>query len=169
MTLDEFWEIIERSLQADPSCEGQAEALAETLEELAPEEIASFDRHFLERRIEACRWDLWAVATLVKGGCSDDGFEYFRCWLIGRGRKAFEAAMKDAARAADGVEPDEDPECEDLMYAAGEAYQARTGRELPPAGVEFPQEPRGEAWEEEALERLYPALWKRFGWSDLEP
>jgi hypothetical protein len=26
---------------------------------------------------------------IIDGGCSDDGFEYFRCWLISRGKKLF--------------------------------------------------------------------------------
>ena len=28
-------------------------------------------------------------------GCSDDGFDYFRGWLIARGRQAFDQAVAD--------------------------------------------------------------------------
>jgi hypothetical protein len=31
--------------------------------------------------------DQWGAAYLANGGCSDDGFDYFRGWLIGQGRK----------------------------------------------------------------------------------
>ncbi len=41
--------------------------------------------------------------SVVNGGCSDDGFEYFRGWLIGQGGAYFEAALKDPERAADNV------------------------------------------------------------------
>jgi hypothetical protein len=33
---------------------------------------------------------LWAAACLINGGYSDDGFEYFRGWLIVQGRDVFE-------------------------------------------------------------------------------
>ncbi|WP_217498085.1 MULTISPECIES: DUF4240 domain-containing protein [Sphingomonas] len=36
--------------------------------------------------IRSYRWDLWRAAKVAKGGVSDDGFEYFRTWLISRGR-----------------------------------------------------------------------------------
>ena len=36
---------------------------------------------------DSYRWDLWGAAYLANGGCSDDGFDYFRGWLIGQGRK----------------------------------------------------------------------------------
>jgi hypothetical protein len=29
------------------------------------------------------------AAYIIDGGCSDDGFEYFRCWLISRGKETF--------------------------------------------------------------------------------
>ena len=35
-----------------------------------------------QRLAEAYRWDIWAIAFIINGGCSDDGFEYFRGWLV---------------------------------------------------------------------------------------
>jgi hypothetical protein len=46
----------------------------------------SFERHFTQRLADAYRWDLWGLAYQLNGGCSDDGFVYFRCWLLGQGR-----------------------------------------------------------------------------------
>jgi hypothetical protein len=80
---------------------------------------------------DAYRWDLWGAAYLINGGCSDDGFEYFRCWLIAQGRATYAEALRDPDTLADhpAVREDEDCDCELLLYAAGEAYENRTGND----------------------------------------
>jgi Protein of unknown function (DUF4240) len=94
--LDRFWELIEAAAVAvDVDCEAQAERLTAMLEQLAPEEIVSFERHFTRRLAEAYRWDLWGLAYQLNGGCSDDDFVYFRCWLLAQGRATWEAALRD--------------------------------------------------------------------------
>lgn len=163
MTLDEFWSLIERSRRGAESCDEQVERLAYRLAELPPEEIEAFDRHLTERRIEAYRWDLWGAAYIINGGCSDDGFEYFRCWLISKGRKFFEATLADPEYAGRGVSDDDVQECEPLLGVAGEAYERTTGRDLPPASIDYPAEPTGRRWDEAELPGLFPKLWKRFG------
>jgi hypothetical protein len=35
------------------------------------------------------------VAYQLNGGCSDDCFVYFRCWLLAQGRASWEAALGD--------------------------------------------------------------------------
>jgi hypothetical protein len=44
---------------------------------------------------------LWAAAYRINGDCSDDGFDYFRDWLITQGRDMFEAAVADPDALAD--------------------------------------------------------------------
>lgn len=41
------------------------------------------------------RNQLWAAGYLINDGCSDDGFEYFRAWLIAQGREVFERVVAD--------------------------------------------------------------------------
>ncbi|MFC9245678.1 DUF4240 domain-containing protein [Streptomyces sp. NPDC057136] len=70
---------------------------------------------------DSCTNPLWAAAYVINGGCSDDGFDYFRGWLIAQGREVFErtAADPDAlaevpivrASAADGL----DLACEEVL------------------------------------------------------
>ena len=163
MDISEFWQLIEQSRDGTSECEEQAERLVELLAELEPKQVVDFDRHFTERMIEAYRWDLWAVAYIVNGGCSDDGFEYFRCWLIGQGEEYFDAALQDPENAANHVEPGEEVECEDLLYAASRAYEELTGdEEMPWEEIPRPAEPTGEPWEEDELETLYPRLAEKF-------
>jgi len=72
----------------DVHCQAQAGRLTAMLEQLAPEGIVSFDEHFWLRLAEAYRWDLWGLAYQLNGGCSDDCFVYFRCWLLAAGAGA---------------------------------------------------------------------------------
>jgi Protein of unknown function (DUF4240) len=69
----------------DVDCQAQGGRLTAKLELLAPEEIVSFAPHFSRRMAEGYRWDLWGLAYQFNGGCSDDGFVYFRCWLLAAG------------------------------------------------------------------------------------
>jgi hypothetical protein len=80
---------------------------------------------------------LWAAAYLINGGCSDDGFEYFRGWLIAQGRVTFEriVANPDAlaelpfvyASATEGLDLDG----EEVLNIAWNAHITATGEQLP--------------------------------------
>jgi hypothetical protein len=163
MDTNAFWDVIEKSRKGADDCEAQAEQLAALLGKLPPPEIVDFQKHFTKLIDEAYRWDLWAVAYIVHGGCSDDSFEYFRCWLIGQGRKYYEAALLDPERAVDNVEPGDYAECEDLLYVASQTYQEVTGdEEMPAYARSRPSEPVGTSWDEDKVQELYPKLAKRF-------
>jgi hypothetical protein len=71
--------------------------------------------------------DLWGAAYLINGGASDDGFYYFRCWLIGMGRDVYEAAVANPDSLADAVDPGTDAEA-GIYAAAHQAWMAVTGR-----------------------------------------
>jgi hypothetical protein len=167
MQSEQFWELIDQSRQGiegcdEASCNEQVANLVKLLEALTPEEIIGFDQHIAEHRIEAYRWDLWGAAYIVNGGCSDDGFEYFRCWLIGQGCDFYNAVLSSPERVAERVSVDEEADCEEIMYAADYAYKRKTGQDLPPTRMNYPAEPQGERWSDEDLERLYPTLCQRY-------
>jgi hypothetical protein len=106
MTLDEFWDHIDKSKRKDP--DAHAERLEKRLAKLKPEEIIDFGYWWDVMHTEAYHWHLWAAAYLINGGCSDDGFHYFCNWLILRGRVVFQAAVSNPDTLADVVDPDED-------------------------------------------------------------
>ncbi len=169
MDVDRFWQLIEESGREARDCEEQAGVLSDRLELLTPEEIVSFERHLDARMRESYRHDIWAVAYIINGGCSDDGFDYFRGWLIARGRDFFEMVMRTPERVGEGVargaERDEYArECESILSAAEAAYESKTGQEIPFVAftTHLGTEPQGEPWEEDDLERLYPDLTRRF-------
>ena len=169
----QFWQIIEasRSVEAgsiEQKCDAQAKALKPLLLQLAPQEIVEFDRIFFEFDRLAYRWDLWAVAYYINGGASDDGFTYFRWWLISQGREYFERALENVQNAGDNVAPDDEAECEAVAYCVNAAYREKTGEDIPldPLEQKFPPQPQGERfeWADEAEFAVrYPRLFEKFG------
>jgi hypothetical protein len=152
-----FWQLIEDSREnagGDP--DEQAEQLTDLLSDLPADEIVAFDRLLHELLTAAYRWDLWAAASIINGGCSDDGFEYFRLWLIAQGERVYREALADPETLVDRAEADA-TNAESLLYAAGDAYRIETGRDLP-TRTEHPPEPSGKQWNEDDLKHLFPKL-----------
>jgi hypothetical protein len=161
MHVEQFWELVRKSKRGAADCNAHAEQLVTRLQKLEPHEIVTFDQHLRQRLADAYRWDLWAVAYIINGGCSDDGFEYFRCWLVAQGKDFFEAVLHNPEHAARRAREGE-AECEAILYAPAAAYESKMGQALPDTNIEQPDEPAGTPWQEDELERLYPKLWKRF-------
>ena len=163
MDIDTFWKVIEQARKSAEDVYEVAANVEDILTALTAEEIVSFSQHQCDLLAEAHRKDLWAVAYIVNGGCSDDGFMDFRGWLMANGRKRWEAALKTPQIVGKWVEPDE-AECQDILYVADHAYQAKAGKPFPDhlITVRTPSEPVGNDWSEESLDDLYPELSKKF-------
>ena len=156
-----FWDLLEG---LDPETAGGE--LAARLDALEAEDIAAFQHHFAEEHARAYTWPLWGAAYLMEGGCSDDGFEYFRYGLISRGRKVFESAIADPDSLAVLLDEDDFLSNEEFGYVAREVYENKTGNEIPRDGVAHPADPAGEDWDfddEELCAAKLPKLWAKFG------
>lgn len=110
-----FWEIIEKS--------DKGRNLVDVLSRLAVDEIFGYRywwNYFVRLSYTS---SLWAVAAVILNGCSDDGFDYFRFWLIARGQTVFYNALKDPDSLCDefdyllNPEQREYPEKEQYDYA----------------------------------------------------
>lgn len=160
--LDEaaFWAIVATATHLPD--EQRPEAIQDRLARLSPAEIVGFDLRMRLLLRQAHRWDVWGAAYLINGGCSDDGFDYFRGWLIGQGERVYRAALADPDSLAGVVDAQGEVELEDLLYVAGDAYEQLTGASLPPAGPEFGEsEVAGEDWDfddEDECRRRLPRL-----------
>lgn len=166
MTKDKFWELIQRSLDGSgDDIDRQADVLKRELMGLSPEEIVAFDAHVDACLKEAYSRDLWGAAYIINGGCSDDGFEYFRRWLVSRGQEWFERAVKNPDDLADYPQnlADSDIEFEEFAYIAPKAYETKTGR-LFPYGTTPSSDLTGEEWEEEeeVLSKRWPKLFSKY-------
>jgi hypothetical protein len=138
----EFWDLVEtaRGEVTDPAdADAVAEALAALLEERDPAGVVAFDAALRAVIDESYTTPLWAAAYLINGGASDDGFDYFRGWLVAQGRDAFEAALAEpdglaevpAVRAA--MAEGDELESEAMLAVAWDVYESLTGDELPDA------------------------------------
>jgi hypothetical protein len=158
-----FWSIIEEGLHASPDdSDAQAEVVRARLRTLSPTDVRAFERIFDEKHATAYSWDLWGAAYWINGGCSDDGFAYFRAWVISRGKPVYDAAVENPDSLAAHVDRQRDDyEAEDLWYAPGQVYRELTGAEMPRGESLEPAEPTGARWDfddEEELARRFPRL-----------
>jgi hypothetical protein len=136
----QFWQLIEDARrQVADATDGEAVAARATalLSAHPREEIVAAGPVLRQLLAESYRSPLWAAAYMINGGCSDDGFDYFRGWLIVQGREVFEHVVADPDALADlPVVRAERPgaaclECEDTLYIASIAHWQATGEDYP--------------------------------------
>ncbi|WP_406419451.1 DUF4240 domain-containing protein [Streptomyces sp. NBC_00873] len=149
MDTTDFWNPIDdaRAQVTDPA---DAEAVVERASALLAtrprDEIVAAQQLLWDLMAASYRAPLWAAAYTINGGCSDDGFEYFRGWLIAQGREVFERVVADPdalaelplvrEAAAAGI----DLECEEMLGVAWDAYSVTTGQTMPERSftIEYP-------------------------------
>ncbi|HKB04396.1 MAG TPA: DUF4240 domain-containing protein [Gemmataceae bacterium] len=121
----QFWHLVD-STRGQPD---RAEKLSELLQQHTAEEIVQFRLLYDDLIQTANKVDLWGAAYAINGGCSDDGFYYFREALIELGRPTFESAVKEPDSLADCVRPGEVMDGnEGLGNAPTMAWTAKTGQ-----------------------------------------
>ncbi|MFI6469240.1 DUF4240 domain-containing protein [Streptomyces sp. NPDC050516] len=140
MDTAELWQLIEDARAQVPHG-GDAEAVAARASALLAErpagEIRAAQQVLWDLMARSYTAPLWAAAYTVNGGCSDDGFDYFRGWLIAQGREAYEAAVADPdslaglAAVREAAVTWEELECEPVLAIAWDAHLKATGEELP--------------------------------------
>jgi hypothetical protein len=162
MQEEQFWRLIDTVRAAARTQDERPDVLTAKLSALDLGAIQAFQVRYEELLLRANRWDLWGAAYLMNGGCSDDGFKYFRDWLISEGRSAFEAALERPESLA-SLPKQEYFELELFGYAASRAFEAKGGGELDRSfEVELAQ-PQGTEWSEEELPKLFPKLAAKYG------
>ena len=128
----QFWRLVaDAKARSAGDLDAQVRLLEEQLAHLEPAEITRFYDIFLEFDAKAYTSDLWAAAYIINGGCSDDGFMYFRGWLIAQGDAAYNGALLDPESLLDVEVGFEGAECESIRYVAWSAYERITGTEMP--------------------------------------
>lgn len=161
MTEDVFWEIIEKGNQGGGSTAEQVDAVTTELSRFKGPAIKEFDEILRAKMRDAYSWDVWALAYGAQGGCSDDAFEGFRAWLILQGHKVFEIAVKDVSKAVTHVPAGISTQAQDLLVAAGIAYEMRVGKPLKLARGKQVM-PRGKPWADQEFAARYPKLSKYY-------
>lgn len=165
MDVDRLWQLIEsaRTRAGSNQAPEIAEAFVDVLADLTPDQVADADVALARVVGTAYSWSLWGAAYVANGGCSDDGFYYFRGWLLTRGQAVWRAVLADPDSLADHVDADDlgDLESEDMVGAPWEAHARLTLLEALP-DRDYPDEPElGEGWDfddEAEMTRRYPRL-----------
>ncbi|MFF3963477.1 DUF4240 domain-containing protein [Streptomyces griseorubiginosus] len=136
MNRDRFWALVE-SARTSAAASGSPfdESLVDHLSGCPAQEILEYAERFDDVHDALYRWDVWAAAYLIGGGCSDDSFMDFRAGVIASGRNWYERTAQDPdslAEHPDVVEAanargDEALFYEDVNYAAGKAFERLAG------------------------------------------
>ncbi|NML22934.1 DUF4240 domain-containing protein [Pseudoflavitalea sp. G-6-1-2] len=128
-----YWQLIHDSLKETSSQSEQEEYLIARLKVLNPQEIIGFHLRTDSLMVRSYLSELWCAAYINRGGCPDDEFEYFRCWLISRGKLAFYTVLEKPDRLVDYIsdEAEEDGyEFESFGYVGVYAFERKTGKSI---------------------------------------
>ena len=151
-----FWEVIEQSRQGVTDQYEFLDKLSAVLGTFKPNEIRNFQRILLTKQQELNRWEHWALAYIVRRGCGDDEFDYFRVWVLSKGRKHFEV-IKNLDTAKLKLLFEEDPQLEELLYLAETVYEEKTGEMMKEIKVKQ-SKLKGKEWTEENIISNFPIL-----------
>lgn len=170
---DTYWRLIDEARDGAASDSEQVKRLTEALEQLSPADILGFSFRTSVLLRESYLGDLWCAAYIMNGGCSDDGFDYFRAWVIAQGKSVFERAKADPDSLIAVAHLDMDEyELEMLLGAPYWAFEAVTGEkpwpymdhakfraiagEMPAVAFSWSDE------DEASMERICPQLYEKF-------
>ncbi|KOV71645.1 MULTISPECIES: DUF4240 domain-containing protein [unclassified Streptomyces] len=134
MDTDAFWRVIDAARDSD---EPLNVAVAALLSGRTAEEVLAFEYRFARLRSDVHRWDVWAAAYLIGGGCSDDRFSDFTAGLVALGREWYEraATCPDAlaehptVRAAAAAGDQDAVFAEEFNFVSSRAYERLTDDE----------------------------------------
>ncbi|ENA1795725.1 DUF4240 domain-containing protein [Flavobacterium psychrophilum] len=157
-----FWQLIDETRKISTDQFNFLDNLKSTLETFYPKELRNFDKLLITKANELYTWEHWALAYIVRGGCGDDQFDYFRVWAVSKGKNAF-LAIKEL----DGNHLlhifDEDPQLEELYYLAEKIYEEKTSDLMPSIKVKA-SKLTGKRWDEDKLPQTFATLCKLFNY-----
>lgn len=163
MDRQQFWRLINETRATAGDQDAHAFALVERLASLTPEEIVSFELHFLSLMIELDRAHVAAVAGMVLTLLSDDGFEEFCAWAILQGTEVVEDLLHAPDKVGRHFPRGVEPWCEVALVAATRAYKEKTGQwEMPIDKRSLPETIEEPPLSDDEVRERFPDLWRRF-------
>ena len=128
MRTDSFWSLIaEMKKECGQDMDASLQWLTEQLTARGPQQAQNFHDIFHGYQQLANQYGLWNAASLMCGGCSDDGFIDFQAWLIAQGREVYLAALADPDSLAD-TEAYGGCQFEALTYVGNTVLETLTGQ-----------------------------------------
>ncbi len=163
----QFWKLISDSLLQANSEEEQEKFIQEELEKLNHEEIVGFSLRSEQLMVDAYTSELWCAGFLINEGCSDSSFDFFRSWLVTRGKEVYEKAISNPDSLADIIEKGRDCYFRTLENIAFDAFENKTGEEIDRYTHDFPETRAREIefnWQEEdpgSMKKICPRLFEK--------
>ncbi|MEU8231366.1 DUF4240 domain-containing protein [Actinoplanes sp. NPDC048967] len=168
MRTDDFWAVIDRATADRPGSPDEvAKRATAELVGRDPDEIVAWGRHLDKVMNASGKEDLWAAAYLINGGCSEDGFDNFRGWLIANGRDVVARAVREPDSLADlpavraAAATGAVFEAEEVLGIAEAAHREATGGDLPPSETPRTRPDPAMLWDfdnEEEMQKRLPRL-----------
>ncbi|MFZ6747001.1 DUF4240 domain-containing protein [Undibacterium sp. JH2W] len=176
MNETDFWHIVAVTNRTARYQRYRAEDLEYHLSKLAPQLIVEFNIYFDKLVNQAETGDVYGAGCLLNQDyMSDDGFLYFRYWLISMGQTAYEQALlnPDSMAMLEIVhDRDGSPDVydESYCYAIYDAYEKVTGKQIfdEPSAWEVDKnsvKPEDFNWQDYTyltLEQKFPLLWANY-------
>lgn len=178
MNIDEFWELIEKTLKKKHIPRMQESLLVMCLSELSGEDIVDCYNIFSQLERHAGLNSLRAAAGIIGDGIGSDGFSDFCGWLIVQGKDIYCAAIQNPETLVDYVslEKRQETKYEAFIYGIAEAYENKTGQRLNYELLqtakqriqmsldEIAKYPRDtNDYYDKSEAEIYPKLWSKFG------
>jgi len=158
-----FWELIKETREEIEDTSEFTDRLRDKLESMSAVEIKKFQKLLLQKMEELNHWDIWALAYIVRGGCGDDEFDYFKAWVVSKGKEVFESIKNMQMDHLKKLFENEEPQLEAFMYVAQEAYERKKYDVMPTPRVKsIPIQ--GKEWSEENICKSYPELCQMFNY-----
>ncbi|MBV7534239.1 DUF4240 domain-containing protein [Duganella sp. sic0402] len=126
----QFWALVGAvKTEAGVDIDTRPALLQKRLLALTPAAIQGFQKRYEALLVEANSWMLWGAAVLMADAYTDDGFKYFRDWLISEGEQTYKQAVLNPDTLA-RLPPRNHFSLESFGYAALKAYAAKGAGEL---------------------------------------
>lgn len=170
---DTYWAIIEKSIKETTNQEDQEIFLVSEIEKLSPKEMLGFRLRTDKLLFDSYTSNLWCANYIISNGGADDSFDYFRCWLISRGKEAYYKTQENPDYLVNlvGNEP-YTYDFEGFWYVANNAFKNLTNKEaetyidyenFKTTDENYPiLEFNWNVDEPETMEKVCPVLFKKF-------
>lgn len=157
-----FWQLIDDARKISTDQFNFLDNLKSTLEGFNPKELRNFEKLLNTKANELNTWEHWALAYIVRRGCGDDEFDYFKVWAVSKGQKAFNSIKSIDEKELVAIF-NEDPQLEEFYYLAERVYEDKTSDLMQPLKIKA-SKLTGRKWDEDKLSQTFPTLCKLFNY-----
>jgi len=174
---EQYWTLVDNSLKLTQDQDQQGQYLISEIKKLTLHEMIGFNLRTAHLLNEIYTSEMWCAGYIMNNFCSDDGFEYFRCWIISRGKEVYYNAKANSDYLVNEVvEGRKWYEFGLFGVAADEAFEETTGKELldhidyaHPRIAETFWEPIVFNWHPdnpESMKQICPKLYDKLGYGE---